>query len=181
MKRLIILFLIIVAFTVAANAQSNELKIVFLRHAEKPEKGDNLTCQGLNRSLLIPAMLTKRFGVPDFTFVPGLGLGENTKHSRMFENVVPLAAKYNLTLNSSHKERDSSELAADLKSKKGLVLVVWEHKAIAPILHALGINTNLTWPDDDYDSIWIITFKNGAAVLIKDKEGLKPGEGCPFK
>lgn len=46
------------------------------------------------------------------------------------------------------------------------------------IIHALDISDNLIWPDDAYDSIWIVTFKNGKAVLTKDKEGLMPAVKC---
>lgn len=164
-----------------ANAQSNTLRIVFIRHGEKPVTGDNLTCQGLNRAMKLPAVLYAKFGVPAFTFVPSIGLGESTKHSRMFQTVMPLAAKYNLVINSSHQERDSVGIAADLKSRTGTVLILWEHKGIAPIVRALGINENdLQWPDNDYDSIWIVTFKDGKPTFSKDKENIKPAEGCSF-
>jgi len=160
---------------------SNDLKIVFIRHAEKPLKGDNLTCEGLNRSLKLPAVITAKFGIPAFIFVPGLGLGEATKHARMFETIVPLAVKYNLVVNSSRAQKDSLGLAADLKSRSGVVLVAWEHGGIAPVVRALGIeDAGLKWPDDDYDSIWVVTFKNGEAVLTKDKEGIVPAVGCAF-
>lgn len=165
----------------SVNAQAADLKIVFIRHAEKPLKGDNLNCQGINRSLKLPAVIAAKFGVPDKIFVPGVGLGETTKHSRMFQTIVPLAAKYNLTVNSSRTEKDSLGLAADLKSRTGLILVVWEHGGIAPIVHSLGAKQqNLKWPDDDYDSIWIVTFKNGEAVFARDKENIDPGKDCNF-
>lgn len=157
------------------------VKIVFIRHAEKPLKGDNLTCQGINRSLQLPAVIQTKFGVPDYTFIPALGLGQATKHSRMFQTVIPLAAKYNLTLNSAHAEKDSLQIAADLKSKTGTVLVVWEHKAIASLVRSLGVsNFNLVWPDNDYDSIWIVTITNGTATFTKDTEGLKPPADCAY-
>ena len=78
-----------------ASAQNKDLKLVFIRHGEKPLKGDNLTCQGLNRALLLPNFIFKRFGVPSYLFVPGLALGEATKHARMFQTITPLAIKYN--------------------------------------------------------------------------------------
>jgi len=164
-----------------ARAQSVDLKIVFIRHAEKPAKGDNLTCEGINRSMKLPAVITAKFGVPEFTFVPALGLGEATKHSRMFQTIIPLAAKYNLVINSNHAEKDSLNLAADLKGRSGVVLVVWEHKAIASIIRSLGVtDERLYWPDDDYDSIWIVSFKNGVPVINRDKEDLHPAKGCNF-
>ncbi len=180
-KRIIIL--IIFAFTnfyliKEASAQTTDLKLIFIRHGEKPVKGDNLTCQGLNRALLLPTLISKRFGVPSYLFVPSLALGEATKHARMFQTITPLAIKYNLAINSSHEEKDSVMIAQDLKSKTGIVLIVWEHKAIKSIVHALGVSGNFVWPDDDYDSMWLVTFSQGKAVLTKDKEGLKPAADC---
>jgi len=32
---------------------------------------------------------------------------------------------------------------------------------------------------DDYDSIIIITFKEGKATIATDKEGLNPSDDCP--
>lgn len=155
------------------------LKIVFIRHGEKPEKGNNLTCKGLNRSLELPALINKKFGVPDYVYVPALTLGEKTKHARMFETVVPLATKYNLNIDSKFEETDSTGVAKDIMAKKGTVLVVWEHKALISIIHALGIQYTTPWNGDDYDTIIIITFKDGKATLTMDKEGLNPSDDCP--
>ena len=181
MKKAVILSLFFfIAITISeVKAQSNDLRVVFIRHAEKPKVGDNLTCQGLNRALKLPAVLYSKFGIPAFTYVPSIGLGEATKHSRMFQTVMPLAAKYNLVINSAHIEQDSLGIAANIKSKTGTVLVLWEHKGIAPIVRSLGVNkTDLIWPDDDYDSIWIVTFTNGKAIFTTDKEGIKPSADC---
>ncbi|SDF76147.1 histidine phosphatase family protein [Mucilaginibacter sp. P25] len=184
MKKLICIFSLSIISSLTAlsvNAQSADLKIVFIRHAEKPVKGDNLNCQGINRSLKLPAVLTTKFGVPANIFVPALGLGEATKHSRMFQTIVPLAAKFNLTINTTRTEKDSLGLAADLKSRSGVILVVWEHGGISPIVRSLGVKQdNLKWPDDDYDSIWVVTFKNGIASLVRDKENIDPGKDCNF-
>jgi hypothetical protein len=62
-----------------------------------------------------------------------------------------------------------------------VIMIVWEHKRIADIARGLGIrDTDLHWPDDDYDSLWIITFQNGVAHLERSREGLQPAEACPF-
>ncbi len=176
------LLLVCVWFMVSTTAaQSPNLKIVFIRHAEKPVKGDNLTCQGVNRSLKLPAVITSKFGIPAYIFVPAMGLGETTKHSRMFQTIIPLAAKYNLTINSSRQEKDSLGMAADLKSRTGTTLVVWEHNNIVPIVRALGVKDHdLKWPDNDYDSIWVVTFKNGDATIVFDKENIHPAADCSF-
>ena len=61
---------LVIALGIAATA-SAEQTIVFFRHAEKPASGlGNLTCQGLNRALALPAVLLGRFGTPDFVYAP---------------------------------------------------------------------------------------------------------------
>lgn len=170
--------LFILFLSITTHAQP---KVVLIRHAEKPASGFNLTCQGLNRSLQLPAVLVKNFGLPTATYVPALGLGDTTKHARMFQTLIPFAAKYNLIITSKYEEDDSTGIARDILKHKGTVLVAWEHKKIVSIAHALGIKDDLLkWRDDDYDSIWIITFANGEAHLTKEKEGLNPSPECPF-
>lgn len=187
MKRSIIniAFIFITAFSSHSYCQNvndiEQLKVIFIRHGEKPLKGDNLTCQGLNRSLQLPTIIASKFGVPDFIYVPSLAVGQSTKHSRMFETIVPLATKYNLPINTNYQEKDSAGIASDIKSKSGTVLVVWEHHAIVPIIKTLGIsNEAFTWSNDDYNSILIVTFPKGIATLTKDTEGLTPSMDCPF-
>jgi hypothetical protein len=180
-----ITFIFITVFISNAYSQNlsnaKGLQIIFIRHGEKPEKGDNLTCQGLNRSLQLPTIIVSKFGIPDFIYAPSLITGQFTKRSRMFQTVTPLAIKYNISINSNYDEKDSAGIANDLKNKNGTVLVVWEHKAIIPIVRSLGItNEQLIWSDDDYNSIWIVTFSKGVAVLTKDSEGIIPSMDCPF-
>ena len=67
----------------------------------------------------------------------------------------------------------------ELRRHRGTVLLVWEHHNIVKIAEALGIEQPQEWPDDDYDSIWTITFKKGRAkgklpVLVKTHQGIQP-------
>ena len=99
----------------------------------------------------------------------------------MFQTISPLAVKYNLTVNSKFEEEDDAGIAGDLISKKGTILIVWEHNQIKPLLKALGLKVkDLDWPANDFDSIWIITFKKGKPTLTQDKEGITPAAGCSF-
>ena len=162
-------------------AQGTALKLVFIRHAERPEAGDNLTCQGLNRSMQLPAVLYKKFGKPVNIYVPALKTGEATKRGRMFQTITPFAAKFNININSVYDEEDYKHVGKALLKETGTVVIVWEHKNIVPILTYLGVKTGtLKWVGADFDSIWIVTFPKGSAILTKDKEGLKPLPNCPF-
>jgi hypothetical protein len=164
-----------------ADAQSKNLKLIFIRHAEKPADGDNLSCMGLNRALKLPEVLKAKFGLADHIYIPSVHPGKSTSRGRMFQTVSPFAIKYGLAINSSFEEEDASNLAAELQSKKGTILIVWEHSYIKPIIKALGISVKgQQWPNDDFDSIWIVTYKKGQPILTIDKEGIKPEGNCSF-
>ena len=105
---IICLLLLSFLFGHAQSGSDSALRIVFIRHAEKPEKGSNLSCRGLNRSYQLPAVIKSKFGVPDHIYVPSMKMGEKTSHARMFETAIPLAVKYNLAINSKYDEKDSA-------------------------------------------------------------------------
>ncbi|SDS45901.1 hypothetical protein SAMN05216490_1191 [Mucilaginibacter mallensis] len=184
MKKINLVFLLfLVVFSLSncnTNAQNKTLKLVFIRHAERPQEGENLNCQGINRSLQLPAVLYKKFGIPQNIYVPELNMGKKTKRARMLQTITPFVAKYNVSVNSAFEEEDYKGVGKALLNENGTIFIVWEHNNIAPILEYLGITSPLKWKDSDFDSIWIVTFPHGSAVLTKDAENLHPAAGCPF-
>jgi len=172
-----VVFVVSLGVTFTSFSQA-PLKIIIIRHGEKPQTGNNLSCKGFNRSILIPDMIVSKFGIPSFLYVPSVGTDSSSKHARMFQTITPLAIKYNLAINSQFNGKDSSGITEDILKKTGTVLLIWDHKSIIPIIHSLGIKTSLIWSGDDYESIWIVTFKNGNPIFTTDKEGLTPMEIC---
>ncbi len=158
----------------------NNLKVVIIRHGEKPDNGDNLSCQGENRALQLPAVLYQKFNKPNYTYVPSLELDKSTKHARMFQTVTPFAIKYDLKVNSKYDEKDFSTIAKNVLEKTGTVLMVWEHSAIPPLAEELGVKNPPAWDGKDFDSIWVITYGKGKAVLSIDKEGITASSDCKF-
>ena len=172
----------------AKDLPDNNLKVVIIRHGEKPAEkpsdksdgGDNLSCQGQNRALQLPAVLIKKIGKPDYTYVPSLKMDKNTAHSRMFQTVTPFAVKYDLTINSKYDESELNAAAKSVLKKSGTVLMVWEHSAIPDLATALGVDNPPKWKGADFDSMWIVTYASGNAELTVDQEGLSPSESCGF-
>ena len=156
------------------------LKVVIIRHGEKPATGDNLSCQGEGRALQIPAVIYKKFNKPDYLYVPALEADKSTSHSRMFQTATPIAIKYNLTINSKFDGKDYADVAKSILKKRGVVLMVWEHSAIPKLAEALGAVRPPKWGDLDFDSIWIITYAAGKASLTIDHEGIIPSTSCSF-
>jgi hypothetical protein len=156
------------------------LQVVIIRHGEKPKDGDNLSCQGLNRALQLPAVLQQKFALPEAVYVPKLNMGKTTTHARMMQTVVPYAVANNLSINSQFDaKKDDDKIADSVFSHQGLVLMVWEHSAIPDLAKALGVKHAPDWKGDDFDSIWIVSYHNGKASLVIDKEGLSPAKSCP--
>ncbi|HTI61416.1 histidine phosphatase family protein [Mucilaginibacter sp.] len=164
----------------ACQKKSQDLKVVIIRHGEKPADGDNLDCAGFNRSLALPKVLYDKFGTASAIFVPSIKSGSQTKPVRMFQLITPYAVKYNLAVNSSYPVDDHKDLANEIRKLNGVVIVVWEHDNIPKIAKALGIKNPPAWPGTDFDGIWIITYKKDKASLATDKEDIKPSSTCSF-
>jgi len=171
--------LVLAELVAPAPAQPADLRIVVVRHGEKPPDGNNLSCEGENRALALPAVLMHKFGKPDYTYVPSLKLGKSTKHARMFQTVTPFAVQQNLTIDSRFAEDDATGVAKEVLKRSGLVLLVWEHSQIEAVAKAIGVKHPPKWKGDDFDSIWIITPKSGSATLTTDSEGISPSPNCP--
>lgn len=172
---------ILIASCHSSSAQQNKSplkRVIVIRHGEKPEKGENLSCQGLNRSLQLADVLNKKFGTVNAVFVPSINTGKKTSTARMYQTIVPYAVKYDLNINTKYDVEDTGDLAQDVLKQEGTVLIVWEHDHIDNILKALGIANSGKWPGDDFDSIWIVSFQNGKPELTKDREGIHPDATC---
>ena len=179
-----LLSVIIIMITGSCSAQTNTnsglQRVVIIRHAEKPEKGDNLSCKGFNRSLALTSVLYNKFRLPDRIFVSEVGNGKTTNQLRMLETIAPFAIKYNINIDTRFEVDDVKDVAAAILKTNGYALVVWQHDKIDNIVKALGADTKgIKWSDDDYDSIWIVSFKNGKAIFTVDKENLNPQDTCP--
>ncbi len=162
-----------------STAPTTGKKIIIIRHGEKPDEGDNLSCKGLNRALALPQILYSKFGLPAAIFVPAINGGKKTSTARMYQTIVPFIVKYNLRVNSKFDVDDVEGLAGALKLTEGTSLVVWEHKNINDLATALGVQQKLKWEGNDFDGIWIVTFGTTGATVTVDKEGLSPKDACP--
>jgi hypothetical protein len=162
------------------DAPDQDLKVVIIRHAEKPEKGDNLSCQGQNRALQLAQVLYQQFQRPDYIYVPSLDTDKATSHSRMFQTITPFAVKYNLTINSKYQDDDYAGVAESVLKKRGKVLMVWSHQSIPKLAKALGVKEPARWKDDDFDSIWVLSYRHHTPELTVTQQGLSPAASCAY-
>lgn len=180
-----ILLISFMLFSMQAFCQHSSLKVVMIRHGEKNDATGNLSCKGLHRAMALPAVLNAKFEKPTRIYAPSLSDKKVTGHARMLQTITPFAVQDSLAIDTEFDVDKTSALATEIKTKKGVILVVWEHGNIPGIAKQLGITTpNLQWGSTDFDSIWIVTYAkvNGKWVttLSTDKEGLNPSSACNF-
>lgn len=181
-----------VAALPAASACADET-IVIVRHGEKPALGlGQLSCQGLNRSLALPEVLLRRYGIPAALFAPNPAMkkkdhGVVYPYVRPLATIEPLAIRVGKPVNIDWGMRDVDALAAHLLAQtEGTYVVAWEHhygeKLARVLLSALKSRAEVPeWDNADFDSIYVIrirTLQGGGrhADFSRDAEGL---DGLP--
>jgi|SRR5580700_471407 hypothetical protein len=177
-------------------------KIVMVRHAEKQpedppgpppygvdEDGSankhSLSVRGWQRAgALVPLFCdAPREGPierPDFIYASAVDTSPSAdndgKSLRPQETVAPLALRLGLTVNTPYVVGQEAELAAEIESRSGIVLVAWEHKHIPLIAAALGAKTPSVWPDDRFDMLWMLTRRGDAYDLRQLDQSLLGGD-----
>jgi regulation of enolase protein 1 (concanavalin A-like superfamily) len=178
------------ATAVAAATGTTTETIVFLRHGEKPAGGyGQLTCQGLQRALALPPVLTTAYGTPQYIFAsnPATKVSDTAGsfyYVRPLATIEPTAIRLGLPVNTRYGYNDIAGLQSELVSttySSSTVFVAWEHlylqKVVQNIMNAYGAGVTVpAWPSDDYDSLYVvrITSTNGvvAAQFEHAFEGL---------
>ncbi|WP_246661833.1 MULTISPECIES: hypothetical protein [unclassified Rhizobium] len=180
-------------------AEKDVQTIVFMRHGEKPEAGlGQLSCQGLNRSLALPSVLSKLFGKPAAIFAPDPSKrkddsGTSYDYIRPLATIEPTAIAFGMPVDTSFGYKDIDDLKAELKKSKyagKLVFVTWEHKQIVDLARQLMSENGgdekavPKWHGKDFDSLYVLRIGGGkarsAATFEKMAEGLDDrSELCP--
>lgn len=142
--------------------------ILLIRHAEKLTDGRlDLSPVGFKRASLLPGLFGKRGDLP----VPQVIFATHqSKHSnRPVETVTPLAESLHLTIDSRIANEDYAALASELLSGKyagKVVLVAWHHGTLPALVTALGAQPPYEpWPDQQFDRVWRIDYKDGKTTL----------------
>jgi hypothetical protein len=145
--------------------------LVFVRHGEKPAQGfGQLSCQGLNRSLALPAVIAAKFGKPDAIFAPDPGQqksdgGHPYYYVRPLATIEPTAIQFGMPVQTPYGFAQTGKLSDALVNpayRNKLVVVAWEHtlieKLVRQIVSAHGGNAGDVpkWHSDDFDSIYIV-------------------------
>ncbi|MBN8949914.1 MULTISPECIES: hypothetical protein [unclassified Rhizobium] len=185
--------------SIALAAEPGTQTIVFMRHGEKPEAGlGQLSCQGLNRALALPPVLTKLFGKPAAIFAPDPSKrkedsGTSYDYIRPLATVEPTAIALGMPVDTSFGYEDIDDLKAELEKPAyagKLIFVAWEHKQIFELARQLMSDNGgdkkavPKWHGKDFDSLYVLRIGAGkagpSATFEKMAEGLDGrSETCP--
>lgn len=183
---LLVLLLLVMA---RAEARADQT-IVFFRHGEKPSGGyGQLTCQGLNRALALPAVLSAKYGRPDYLYAPNPFVKVSDPagafyYVRPLATIEPTAVRLGMPVSTRYGYNDITSLQAALitptKAEK-TIFVAWEHvqlvKIVQNIMNQYGGGAAVPlWISGDYDSLYVVRVDYVAGTISaqfqKDREGL---------
>lgn len=199
MTRMLAALFAAVALTAGMPPARAEQTIVFLRHGEKPALGlGQLSCQGFNRALALPAVLLAKFGPPSAIYAPDPGMKAKDKgvpynYVRPLATIEPTAIRLGLPVNTAFGLTELKPLEQELlkpANSAATIYIAWEHdlaqQAAQQLINSAGGHVQVPhWADDDFDSLYVLqlTWKDGNPVAVSFKieaEGLnhQPME-CP--
>ena len=173
--------------------------IILIRHGEKPDSGlGQLSCQGFNRALALPAVLQAKFGKPTALFAPDPArmkedAGKNYAYVRPLATIEPTGIRFGLPVDTSYGFTEVEKLQAALQRpalRSATVVVAWEHHLIDVLARALlaanggAADAVPKWHGSDFDGIYVISIAwratGSVARFARDREGLDDrSPDCP--
>lgn len=172
----------------AEDAPRSTETLVFVRHGEKPAGGfGQISCQGLNRALALPAVLVRKFGKPDFIFAPDPSDAADDPAGRFdyvrpLATIEPTAVALGMPINTQFGFRQIDGLQGELlrpRYRNALVFIAWEHAKAEQLARDLTSADGALvprWESPDFDSIYVVRIQTEGeerhARFEHDLEGL---------
>lgn len=190
----------VMAQTASPQTADNPQTLVFIRHGEKPKEGLGLlTCQGLNRALMLPDWFIAHFPPPDSIFAPDPkvkttelhGDGQRYDYVRPLLTIGPTAVRLGVPINTQLPFNDPGLLADTLlepRYRHATIYLAWEHTNILEfaevMLARFGSQAKVPeWPNSDYETVFVFTIDWGTPGSMNfrvESQGLGPmSDICP--
>ena len=181
---------VFILFVFAAGEARADETIVFFRHGEKPSGGyGQITCQGLNRALALPAVLLAKYGTPAYLYAPNPAVkisdpAGSFHYVRPLATIEPTAVRVGMPINTGYGYNDITGLQARLITStkaNSTIFVAWEHvqlvKIVQNIMNSYGGGAVVpAWISGDYDSLYVVRVDYVAGTINahfhRDSEGL---------
>lgn len=150
--------------------------VILIRHAEKPETGEELSARGKERAAaLAPFFLERpeitRFGKP--TAIYAERPKKATSSVRPMDTVAPLAKAIDRQVIDKFTRVEIEPMAKEILTQPAysgkMVLVCWEHSMIPPLAKALGCTTAPDkWHGKAFDRLWVLSYHPDGSVTFED-------------
>ncbi len=187
----LLLGIALAAGSTCASAAGDVETLVFVRHGEKPAQGyGQLDCQGLNRSLALPAVIAAKFGKPDAIYAPDPGekkddRGHSYYYVRPLATIEPTAIQFGMPVQTPYGYSQIAALGSalvDARWRGRTILVAWEHREIEDLVRQIVASHGgqpgdvPVWASDDFDSVYLVKLDWSStpphASFVHDTEGL---------
>ncbi|KAJ5714057.1 uncharacterized protein N7483_011238 [Penicillium malachiteum] len=142
-------------FLAAASLAVADPTVYLIRHGEKPDDGDGLSSEGLERAQCLRTV----FGASssyNIGHIMAQTPQSDGSRQRPYDTVEPLAEDLGLTVDTSC-DRDDPGCVKDVVdgyTGSGNILICWEHDALTDIVEKLGDDDAPDYPDDSFNIIW---------------------------
>lgn len=165
---------------IARRAASAPAQIIVIRHAEKPSDptDPHLSPEGVAHaqrwvSFFMKDPAATRFGRPVAVFATKTTKDDNGQRTQ--ETMKPLADALGLSVLAPYHGKDYAALAKlilrDPAYAGKTVVVCWNHEDIPQLVSALGVTPEPPkWSGHVFDQVYLITYRNGTAVLTVKRE-----------
>jgi hypothetical protein len=139
--------------------------ILIIRHAEKPETGQDLSPAGAQRAdAYVHYFETFQFDSKPLKLDSLFAAADSKGSHRPRLTLTPLSQALKMPLDAHFKDKDFQSLANDIQSTSHgkHILICWRHGAIPDLVHALGADPDKLipggkWPDNVFD--WLIELR----------------------
>ncbi|CAK7199505.1 hypothetical protein SEUCBS139899_002185 [Sporothrix eucalyptigena] len=157
----------------ATATASSGTTLYMIRHGEKPDSGNGLNAEGLERAQCLRTV----FGASssyNIGYIMAQQPKSDGKRQRPLDTVQPLATDLGLTVDTSC-DRDDEDCVVKVVtgySGSGNILLCWEHDELTKIAEALGVDDAPSYPDDSFNLIWTLPYDYTSVSSITS-------ENCP--
>ncbi|CAK7222162.1 hypothetical protein SCUCBS95973_004747 [Sporothrix curviconia] len=134
------------ASATAAAAASSGPTVYMIRHGEKPDSGNGLNAEGLERAQCLRTLFGAS-GSFDIGYIMAQKPKSNGKRKRPLDTVKPLAKDLGLAVDTS-----------------------WEHEELTNIAKALGVKKAPSYPSDQFNLIWTLPYDYKTVASITSEK-----------
>lgn len=147
--------------------------IMFIRHAEKPDKSEkgvtpdgehdehSLAVRGWTRAGALAALFANtQAPLSQPTRIIATAPSHSYKSKREHDTALPTARRLGLSIDAQSVPDDYAQLVETLTTSDDTTLIVWHHGSIPAFIRSFPLanpeQVPREWPEDRFDLIWVL-------------------------